>query len=103
MGFTDEHKSATAQNAARRNADYDAFVDKLDFSSGKYTTKIVPPGLRHTGDLWRVKLFSKDVIEKYGAGEHRVSILGPDDVVGHDVVLCTFIIAAETTEEKKAD
>lgn len=103
MGFIDEHESATAQNAARRNADYDAFVTPLDFSSGKFATKIVSPtpiqkpapGLRHAGDVWRAKLFAKDVIEKYGAGEHHVTILGPHPTTNVESVLASFVISVE--------
>lgn len=89
MGFVDEHERATAQNAARQNDDYDAFIDKLDFSTGKYETRVVSPspvqkpltGLKHHGDVWRAKLFVKDVIGKYGVGQHQVQVRDDSGVV----------------------
>lgn len=94
MGLKEAHEAATSQNAASQNAAYDAFVDTLDFSSGKYETKVVSPspvqkpltGMRHLGDVWRAKLFSKDVLEKYGPGKHTVTISEGT------AVLCTFTV-----------
>ncbi len=79
----DTAQSVPAQGATSENAAYDAFVHDLDFSSGKYETRIVSPtkiqatlpGVKHAGDVWRAKLFAADVIEKYGPGKHDVAIV----------------------------
>lgn len=72
MGLVDEHERATAQKVTAQNAAYDAFVDKLDFSSGRYETHVSREGkLVH---VWRAKLFVLDVVEKHGPGKYRVQV-----------------------------
>lgn len=70
-----EHQHASAQNEA-----YDAFVAPLDFSSGKYGTRVVAvasesPKLKRGDEMMAAKLFAKDIVEKYGAGRYCVSVL----------------------------